>query len=410
MERGIAPHGRKGGTAMQPLKGVRVLDLTTINPFTDTEFSDYGAEVIKVERPGSGDSIRDYPPFRDGVSVYHCYTDRGKKSITLNLRSDEGREILKELVKDADILVENFKAGTMEKMGLGYEELARLNPALVYGKLSSYGGVGPQKDYIAYDIAIQAQTGIMDATGYPDGEPSRVGCYVSDHLSCTYLGTAIIMALYHAKKTGRGQRVEVSMFEAVLSVMGEKVAALNCGQNASRTGHLHDAYAPYDILPCRDGYAALAVTSDSQWQAFCAAFGKDEWAADPGFAENAARRAHYLEDLRGRLVTLFADMTRREITERCRGAGVPAGPVNTMEEAIASPQTAARRMMPLVHDQRIGDVVTVGRVIRFGEEFTSAPLLGQNTAEIVGQALIRRGVAPDAVEQRLAALAEQGVI
>lgn len=134
---------------MQPLKGIRILDLTTINPFTDTEFSDYGAEVIKVERPGSGDTIRDYPPFIDGVSAYHCYTDRGKKSITLNLKDDQGKEILKRLVKDADVLVENFKNGTMEKMGLGFEELSKINPALVYGKLSSYGSVGPQKDYIA---------------------------------------------------------------------------------------------------------------------------------------------------------------------------------------------------------------------------------------------------------------------
>ena len=196
-----------------PLKGVRILDLTTINPFTDTEFSDYGAEVIKVERPGSGDTIRDYPPFKDGVSAYHCYTDRGKKSITLNLKADQGREILKRLVKDADVLVENFKNGTMEKMGLGFDVLSQINPKLVYGKLSSYGSTGPQKDYIAYDIAVQAQSGIMDATGEPGEEPCRVGCYVSDHLSCTYLGTAIVLALYHAKRTGRGQRVEVAMLD-----------------------------------------------------------------------------------------------------------------------------------------------------------------------------------------------------
>lgn len=154
---------------MLPLKGIRILDLTTINPFTDTEFSDYGAEVIKVERPGSGDTIRDYPPFIDGISAYHCYTDRGKKSITLNLKDDQGKEILKRLVKDADVLVENFKNGTMEKMGLGFEELSKINPALVYGKLSSYGSTGPQKDYIAYDIAVQAQSGIMDATGRSGG-------------------------------------------------------------------------------------------------------------------------------------------------------------------------------------------------------------------------------------------------
>lgn len=395
---------------LKPLKGVRVLDLTTINPFTDTEFSDYGAEVIKVERPGSGDSIRDYPPFKDGVSVYHCYTDRGKKSITLNLRSDEGKEILKELVKNADILVENFKAGTMEKMGLGYEELSRINPALVYGKLSSYGNTGPQKNYIAYDIAVQAQTGIMDATGEPGDEPSRVGCYVSDHLSCTYLGTAIVMALYHAKKTGEGQRVEASMFESVFSVMGEKIAAYNCGKNASRTGHLHDAFAPYDILPCKDGYAALAVTTDAQWSAFCAAFGLES-----RYSTNDERREKYLSTLRGELTELFSGMTRNEIDSKCAAAGVPAGPVSTMEEAINSDQIKARCMEPAVTDQRIGDVLTVGKVIHYGEtfeadSFTTAPLLGQDNAEIIGAALAGQGVAPNDMQSRMAELVEQGVI
>lgn len=375
-----------------PLKGVRVLDLTTINPFTDTEFSDYGAEVIKVERPGYGDTIRAYPPFKDDVSVYHCYTDRGKKSITLNLRSEEGKEILKELVKDADVLVENFKAGTMEKMGLGYDVLSEINPALVYGKLSSYGNAGPQKKYIAYDIAVQAQTGIMDVTGYPDDEPSRAGCYVSDHLSCTYLGTAIVLALYHAKKTGVGQRVESSMFETVLSAMEEKVAAYNCGANSSRTGHLHDAWAPYDIIPCKDGHAALAITNDEQWAAFCKAFGQDQLAS--AYATNDARRNAYLSELRDKLVALFADKTRAEIDATCAAAGVPAGPVNTMEEAIASEQIKARNMLPYVTDQRVGDVLTVGKVIHYGEkteadEFRTAPLLGENNAEFTAPALLK---------------------
>ena len=369
-----------------PLKGVRILDLTTINPFTDTEFSDYGAEVIKVERPGSGDTIRDYPPFKDGVSAYHCYTDRGKKSITLNLKADQGREILKRLVRDADVLVENFKNGTMEKMGLGFDVLSQINPKLVYGKLSSYGSTGPQKDYIAYDIAVQAQSGIMDATGEPGEEPCRVGCYVSDHLSCTYLGTAIVLALYHAKRTGRGQRVEVAMLDSVVSVMGEKVAALNCGADASRTGHLHDAYAPYDILRCQDGWVALAITEDSQWAAFCRAFGQDGWAAQ--YPTHESRRAAYLETLLPQLEGLLSQVTRAEFDSRCDAAGVPAGPVNTMEEAVENQHLKFRGMMPTVTDQRVGDVLTVGKVIKFDgvltDGFTTAPLLGQNNDEILG--------------------------
>lgn len=370
---------------MQPLKGIRILDLTTINPFTDTEFADYGAEVIKVERPGSGDTIRDYPPFQNDVSAYHCYTNRGKKSITLNLKTDEAKEILKTLVKDADILVENFKNGFMEKMGLGFEELSQINPALVYGKLSSYESHSPQKNYIAYDIAVQAQSGIMDATGYPDDEPSRVGCYVSDHLSCTYLGTAIILALYHAKKTGKGQRVEVSMLDSVVSVMGEKVAAVNCGATGSRIGHNHEAFAPYDILPCKDGWVCLAITEDSQWAAFCKEFGCAELAEK--YALNQQRMDAYAE-LRPLLEQVLAGVTRAEFDSRCAAAGVPAGPVNTMEEAVESEHLKARGMMPTVRDQVAGDVLTVGKVIKYdgvvNDSFTTAPLLGENNNEILG--------------------------
>lgn len=387
---------------MLPLKGVRVLDLTTINPFTTTEFADYGAEVIKVERPGSGDTIRAYPPFQEGVSAYHCYTDRGKKSITLNLRDDQGKEILKALIKDADILVENFKAGTMEKMGLGYEVLAELNPALVYGKLSSYGDVGPQREYIAYDIAVQAQCGIMDATGYPDDEPSRVGCYVSDHLSCTYLGSAIVLALYHAKKTGQGQRVEVSMYESVLSVMAEKVAALNAGGNPSRTGHLHHSFAPYDMLPCQNGYVALAVTSDAQWEGLCSSFPEASWAKEASYATNQGRQEAYLTELREALCASFAELSREDIVHRCTQAKVPASPVHTMEEAIASPQMEARHMLPVVTHQTVGSVPTVGKVIHYGDQtrpssYTTAPLLGEHNQDIIGQALLEQ-------------LSQQGVI
>lgn len=396
---------------MRPLQGVRVLDLTTINPFTTTEFSDYGAEVIKVERPGSGDTIRDYPPFQGGVSVYHCYTDRGKKSITLNLRSPEGQAILKELVKEADVVIENFKTGTMEKMGLGYEELSAINPALVYGKLSSYGSQGPLSGYIAYDIAVQAQTGILDATGDPDGEPNRVGCYVSDHLSCTYLGTAIVMALYHAKKTGEGQRVESSMYGSVLSVMGEKVASLNAGGSGSRTGHEHDSYAPYDIYSTDNGNVALAITTDAQWQAFCQGFGFEFWAD----YKLDKRQAVYLDTIRPAIVSLLAPMSCKDFLCKCNSLNVPAAPVFTMEQAMDHPHMGAHNMLPTIFDQRIGAVASVGKTIRFGTSkraatFKTAPLLGQHNADIIGDALSRLNIAQGDVATQLASLEAQGVI
>ena len=239
---------------MLPLKGVRVLDLTAVNGFAAMELADYGAEVIKVERPGGGDAVRFYPPFKDGVSLYHAFMDRGKKSISLDLKSEEGKEILKELVKTADVLIENFKVGTMEKMGLGYDVLAEINPKLGYGALTSYGSTGPEKDYIAYDVAVQAKAGIMDITGFADAEPTKVGAYIGDHYSCTYLCSAIIMALFHARATGVGQKVETSMFEALLSIVEDKIAICDVDGEAKRTGNAHPSINPYDVVRCKDGY------------------------------------------------------------------------------------------------------------------------------------------------------------
>lgn len=401
---------------MLPLKGVRVLDLTTINPFTTTEFSDYGATVIKVERPKYGDSIRAYPPFQEDVSVYHCYTDRGKQSITLNLRTDEGKEILKTMVKDADILIENFKAGTMEKMGLGFEELSAINPSLVYGKLSSYGNVGPQKSYIAYDIAVQAQAGLMDVTGNPQGEPNRVGCYASDHLSCTYLGSAIIFALYHAKKTGKGQRVEVSMLESVLGVLGEQVACHSQEKPATRSGDLHPYYAPYDLISCKNGHVAVAITTDDQWATFCQVWEKSDWATQ--FATVEKRQASYESQLKPELTALFAGLTQEEICKKSNAQGLSVGKVNTMEEAITSEQMKEREMLPTVKDQRIGNLLHVGKVIRFGGDnqvaepavYPTAPLLGENNKTLIGAALKAMGKDPANQDADLAQLQADGII
>ncbi len=376
---------------MLPLKGVRVLDLTAVNGFAAMELADHGAEVIKVERPRGGDAIRSYPPFQDDVSLYHAFLDRGKKSITLDLKTEEGKEILKELVKTADVLIENFRVGTMEKMGLGYDELSKVNPKLVYGALTSYGSTGPEKDYIAYDVAVQAKAGVMDITGFREEAPTKVGAYIADHYSCTYLCSAINMALYHARATGEGQKVETSMFEALLSIVEDKYAIYDCEGEAKRTGNAHPSINPYDVVKCKDGYVALGISTDDQWSKFCNEFGKPEWTTDERYCNNSQRGKHYFGDLRDKLESyLVENFTKAEIDDKCAKIKVPAAGCNTIEEAINQEQIKVRNMRVTYQDQRLGDITTVGKIVKFhstsGKEvFTTAPLLGEHNNEIYGE-------------------------
>lgn len=384
---------------MLPLQGIRVLDLAVVNGFTGMEMADYGAEVIKVERPRGGDPIRDYPPFKDGVSLYQAVTDRGKKSVTLDLKTEKGKDVFRELVKTADVLIENL-VGTMDKLGLGYEELSRINPKLVYGQLTGYGSTGPEKDSIAYDIAVQAKSGIMDITGFPAPQPPmRVGAYISDHYSCTYLSAAIGMALYYARATGVGQKVESSMFESLFSVTEDKMAILDfCKEEPTRTGNAHPSVNPYDILRCKDGYVAFGISTDDQWQKFCVEFGMKEWAENPNYSTNEQRGVHYFGDLREKLEALLTtQFGKEEITERCAKIKVPASQCNTIEEAIQQEQIKVREMIITVKDQRIGDVLEMGKIIKFHDTHKhsgadTAPLLGQHNEEIYGQFLSKQQI------------------
>lgn len=378
---------------MLPLKGIRVLDLTTLNGFATMELADYGAEVIKVERPGTGDGVREYPPFQEGVSLYHAFMDRGKKSITLDLKSAKGQEVFRKLVAKADVLVENFKVGTMEKMGLGYEALAEVNPKLVYAALTGFGSTGPYKDYIAFDTVIQAKTGIIDITGFPaPSKPTKIGAYIADHYSCTQLVAGINIALYHARATGVGQYVENSMFEALFSVTEDRIAIydFDC-KDTTRTGNAHPSINPYDVLKCKDGYVALGISTDGQWKKFCVEFGVADWADHPNYATNAKRGEHYFGDLRDKLEAhLVANFGKQEITDRCAAIKVPATGCNTIEEAINQEQIKCRDMVVSIQDQRVGSVKAVGKTIKFHDAEKnlpthSAPLLGQHNQEVYGE-------------------------
>jgi crotonobetainyl-CoA:carnitine CoA-transferase CaiB-like acyl-CoA transferase len=356
------------------------------------EFADYGAEVIKVERPKGGDPVRIYPPFKDDVAVYHAFMDRGKKSITLDLKSEKGKEVFKELVKHFDVVLENFKVGTMEKMGLGYDVLSQINPKLVYGALTAFGSTGPLKDYICYDTIAQARSGVMDITGFAEPSPPlKIGAFISDHFSSTFLCVSVALALYNARATGVGQRVECSMVDALFSATEDRVAIVDKGTSGfSRSGNAHPSINPYDLIKCKDGYVALAVSTDDQWQKFCAVFDKTEWAENPKYVDNATRGDHYFGDLRDKIEDFLADYTKREICERLDKVKVPVAPVESMQDAITQEQIKVREMVVNVTDQRIGDIIVPGKVLKFHDEtaeapFNSAPLLGQDNNTVYGK-------------------------
>ncbi|MGL5380587.1 CaiB/BaiF CoA transferase family protein [Clostridium sp.] len=373
---------------MLPLKNVKVLDLTIMGGYTGMELADYGAEVIKVESE-SGDYTRKLAPFKDGVSVWQSFIDRGKKSIILDLESDKDRGILKELIKSVDVIVENFKPGKMEGLGVGYEALCSINPKLIYAKFNSFDGDGGMEDYTAYDVIAQAKSGVVDVTGFPSpNKPSKMGVSVGAHYTSTYLASAIIFALYHSRATGKGQMIDVSMIESLFSITEDKMAICDFSENeATRTGNAHPSINPYDILKCKDGYVALGISTDNQWEKFCVEFNLEEWINDPRYSDNLNRGLNYFGDLREKLEDyLTENYTKAEITEKFSKIKVPAAGCNTVLEAMNQEQLKIRNMIVKVEDKRIGNIDMVGKTIKFhdnkDEKIKSAPILGENNNEI----------------------------
>ncbi|GAA0182229.1 CaiB/BaiF CoA-transferase family protein [Clostridium sediminicola] len=395
---------------MKPLKGLKVLDLTTLNGYSTMTLADYGAEVIKVERPKTGDPIRFWEPYKEGVSVYHTFLDRGKKSITLNLLSDEGKEIFKDLIKHVDVVVENFRVGKMDELGLGYEVLEKINPKLIYAALTGFGSKGPLKKYPAFDIIVQAKTGFMDFTGFADEAPTVIGFPISDQYSCLYLAAAISTAYFHVLRTGEGQKVETSMWEALFSAQEDKMYYHEiAGKTPKRTGNAHPEINPYDIIECKDGYVTLGVSTDPQWANFALGFGKPEWAEDPKYKDMEPRGLNYFDDLRPKIVELFKDLTKQQIADVCSEYKVPAAACNTVVDAMEDVQIKSRNMVVEVNDQRIGPIKMVGKTAKFHQDnefddvIESAPLLGQNNDEMFKDIL-------GYTDEKINGLSENGVI
>ena len=337
---------------MLPLEGTKVLDLTTLSGYCGMELADYGAEVIKVEAPGTGDPLRGLAPLKNGASAHHAFRDRGKKSVTLDLERPEGQELFKKLVADADVVLENFAPGTMERLGLGYDTLSALKPSLVYGRVTAYGSEGPGRDMPQSDLLAQAKSGVMHFTGFPENAPTRIGFAISEHYAASFLASAVCLALYHARETGEGQLVETSLCGSAVAVSEDKVITYGAeGEDPMRTGNAHPLINPYDILKCKNGYVAMGISSDAQWAKFCAAFDCMEWTTDEKYCSNLVRGYHYFGDLRVKLEDLFSNYTMEEIAEKCDAALIPGTMCSTTREALEQPQLQVRNMIVSVEDE-----------------------------------------------------------
>jgi formyl-CoA transferase len=383
-----------GENVNQLLAGVRVLDLTRVvaGPYCTMVLGDLGAEVIKVEAPGRGDDTRHWgPPFTAGQSAYFLCVNRNKRSLTLNLKTEQGLEILKTLLRQADVLVENFRVDTLAEWGLTYEALQRLRPGLIYCTITGYGYTGPYRHRAGYDFAIQAEGGLMSITGPPDGEPYKVGIAIADISAGLYAANAILASLYARERTGSGQRIDISLLDS--QVAGLTYAAssyLVAGQTPERYGNAHPNIVPYQVFKARDRSFVLAVGNDSQWHKFCQAMGRPDWAEDERFATNAARVKNRAS-VAAMLAAFFAERDLKEWLVELEKIGIPAAPINTIDQVFADPQVQARGLRIEVDHPTIGTLAMVGSPLNIQTAPPQVryppPLLGQHTGDILREML-----------------------
>lgn len=390
------------------LEGVRILDLTRVlaGPYASMVLSDLGAEIIKIETPGHGDDSRGYGPFLNGESAYFMSINRNKKSLTLNLKTEEGKKIFFRLLKDADVVLENFRPGTMDKLGLAYEELEKANPGIIYAACSGFGHSGPYSQKAAYDIIVQAMSGMMSITGTPDGPPTRTGASIGDITAGLFTAIGIVSALYNRKETGKGQKVDVAMLDCQVAILENAVARyFISGKSPEPIGNRHPSISPFSVFSASDGYIIVAAGNDFLWKKWCEAVGRNDLADDPRFKTNSDRTEHWelLEEI---MNDVIGAKTVEEWLDLFEKSGIPSSPINNLEKVVQHPQVLAREMIVYQEHPVAGRVMMPGIPIKLsktpGEITTPAPLLGEHTQSILNGL----GYTDDDISR----LKEQGVI
>jgi crotonobetainyl-CoA:carnitine CoA-transferase CaiB-like acyl-CoA transferase len=377
-------------TSPGPLAGVTVLDLTRVlaGPYCTMLLADMGARVIKIEQPGRGDDTRAWgPPFLEGESTYFLSVNRNKESVTLDFKSPRGRAILDRLIANADILVENFRPGTLAGVGLDYESLKTSYPRLIYCSISGFGQTGPRSSEPGYDAVVQAEGGLMSLTGEEGGPPFRLGVAVADLTAGLLAAHGVGLALYARERVGRGQFVDVALFDAVVSLLSYQAsAALNASAVPVRMGNRHPQIAPYDLFPAADGDFFLAVGNDQQFRHLCSVAGLEALADDERFATNPARVDNCAE-LRQRLIVAFRTQTRAGWIAALTAAGVPCGGVRGVVDVLTDPQVSARAMIEAVEHAAGNMVKVLGVPLKLsdtpGSIRTAPPVLGQHTDAVL---------------------------
>ncbi len=374
-----------------PLAGVTVIDLTRVlaGPYCTLVLADLGARVIKVETPGGGDDSRTFGPFIEGKSAYFMSINRGKESIVLDLKDEAGRAAFEDLLAGADVLVENFRAGTMERLGYGWEALHARFPRLIYAACSGFGHTGPYAGRPAYDVVVQAMGGIMSLTGQPGGPPARVGSSVGDIVAGLFTAIGVNGALYRRTMTGEGMKLDVSMLDCQVAILENALARyFASGEVPGPLGTRHPSITPFQAYASADGHVVISAGNNALFATLCAALERPELARDPRFADNAARNAN-IDALEAVFEAILTTQPTAHWLALLEEAGVPCAPINRVDDVLADPQVAARNMVIRAQDPVAGEVQMAGNPIKLSaypdpEERPPAPELGEHGPLIAG--------------------------
>lgn len=375
---------------MKPLDDLFVVDLSRIlsGPVCTMLLADMGAQVIKVEPPPFGDDSRQWgPPFIGGISTYFLSVNRNKKSLGLNLKTEEGRRILWKLIERADVLIENFRPGVLDKLGFGYEAVAKANLRAVYCSISGFGQTGPYRDRPGYDVVAQGESGMMDLTGYPDGPPAKLGASLADVVAGLYAFNGICLALLARHRTGKGQHVDISLLDGMVSTLTyHALIYFTTGRSPKRAGTRHPSIVPYECFQAKDGYVNIAVTNQKQWENFCQVLGFPEIAKDPRFETMKARLANY-DGLRALIDRVVSKMTCADVISAISEVGIPVGPINTVGEILEDPHMHAREMVVELTHPEYGPLKMLGIPIKLsdtpGVVENAPPAFGEHNQEVL---------------------------